>query len=98
MYYVLIGYDAENSLQDRLAVRPDHLARLQQLRDDGRLLTAGPCPNVDGEDPGKAGFSGSVIIAEFDSLESAQKWANDDPYTAAGVYTKTEVKPFKKVF
>lgn len=98
MYYVIIGYDKENSLQDRLSARPDHVARLQQLRNDGRLLTAGPCPNVDGEDPGDAGFSGSVIIAEFDSIESAQQWVDDDPYTAAGVYARIEVRPFKKVF
>lgn len=98
MYYVIIGYDKDNSLQERLAARPGHIARLQQLRNEGRLLTAGPCPNVDGEDPGEAGFSGSVIIAEFDSLHAAKKWAENDPYTAAGVYARTDVKPFKKVF
>lgn len=98
MYYAIIGYDKENSLNDRMAVRPEHVARLQNLRNEGRLLVAGPFPNVDGEDPGEAGFSGSVIIAEFDCLESAQKWADDDPYTATGVFTRTEVRPFKKVF
>lgn len=98
MYYVIIGRDKENSLKDRKSARSDHLARLQQLRDEGLLLTAGPCPRVDSEDPGEAGFSGSVIVAEFDCLESAQKWADADPYTKSGVYESTEVKPFKKVF
>ena len=98
MYYVIIAYDKENSLQDRIAVRSDHLARLQKLRDEGRLLTAGPCPKVDSESTGEAGVSGSVIIAEFDCLESAQQWAEQDPYCNAGVYEKTDVRPFKKVF
>ena len=98
MYYVITAYDRENSMQDRLAVRSEHLARLQKLRDEGRLLTAGPCPRVDSEDPGDAGVSGSVIIAEFDCLESAQEWAEEDPYCAAGVYKKTVVRPYKKVF
>ena len=98
MYYVIVGYDKENSLQARKGARSGHLERLKQLRDEGRLLTAGPCPSVDSEDPGEAGFTGSVIIAEFDCLESAQQWADDDPYIAAGVYERTEVRPFKKVF
>ena len=98
MYYVIIAHDRENSMQDRMGVRSEHLARLQKLRDEGRLLTAGPCPKVDSEDPGDAGVSGSVIIAEFESLESAQKWAEGDPYCAAGVYEKTDVRPYKKVF
>ena len=98
MYYVITAYDRENSMQNRMAVRSEHLARLQKLRDEGRLLTAGPCPKVDSEDPGDAGVSGSVIIAEFDCLESAQKWAEEDPYCGAGVYEKTDVRPYKKVF
>lgn len=98
MFYSIVGTDVANSLQQRLAARPDHVARLQALRDEGRLLTAGPCPNVDSEDPGEAGFSGSIIIAEFDSLEDAQQWAEQDPYVSAGVYEQVSVKPFKKVF
>ena len=98
MYYVITAYDRENSMQDRMAARSDHLARLQKLRDEGRLLTAGPCPRVDSEDPGDAGVSGSVIIAEFDCLKSAQQWAEADPYCAAGVYEKMDVWPYKKVF
>ena len=98
MYYVIVAYDKENSLQARMGARSGHLERLKRLRDEGRLLTAGPCPSVDSEDPGEAGFTGSVIIAEFDCLESAQQWADADPYIAAGVYERTEVRPFKKVF
>jgi len=98
MLYVIYAQDSANSLDKRLAVRADHLARLQVLRDEGRLLTAGPLPAVDSNDPGQAGFSGSVIIAEFDSLQAAQTWADADPYGAAGVYQKVTVKPFKKVF
>ena len=98
MYYVIIAYDKENSMQDRVAARSDHVARLQNLRDDGRLLTAGPWPRVDSEDPGDASVSGSVIIAEFDCLESAQQWAEADPYCTAGVYETTDVRPYKKVF
>ena len=98
MYYVIIGHDKENSLEERLAHRPQHLARLKQLRDEGRLLVAGPCPNVDAEDPGEAGFSGSVIIAEFNSLDTARQWADNDPFTQSGVYSRTDVRPFKKVF
>ena len=97
MLYVIIGEDAENSLQTRLAVRPEHVARLEALRAEGRLLVAGPNPSIDANDPGPAGFTGSFIIAEFDSLESAQRWADADPYLAAGVYQRVTVKPFKKV-
>ena len=81
-----------------MSVRADHIARLQALQDEGRLLIAGPHPNLDSEDPGPAGFSGSLIVAEFDSLDVAQSWADADPYIAAGVYEKVIVKPFKKVF
>ncbi len=98
MYYAIISEDVENSLEKRLSVRADHIARLQTLQDEGRLLVAGPHPNIDGEDPGPAGFSGSLIVAEFGSLEDAQSWADTDPYIAAGVYEKVTVKPFKKVF
>ncbi|EED24688.1 protein YciI [Vibrio sp. 16] len=88
----------ENSLEKRLSVRPAHLERLQALQDQGRLLTAGPMPAVDSENPAEAGFTGSTVIAEFDSLAEAQSWADADPYVAAGVYEKVIVKPFKKVF
>ncbi len=98
MFYAIIGNDKQGTLEQRLAVRPDHLARLQQLRDEGRLLTAGPCPTIDSEDPGPAGFSGSVIIAEFDSVDAAQAWVNEDPYVKAGVYESVMVKPYKRVF
>lgn len=97
MLYVIIGEDVENSLAQRLAARPAHLERLHALRDAGRLFVAGPNPAIDSNDPGEAGFSGSVIIAEFDSLEAAQAWADADPYRAAGVYQRVIVKPFKKV-
>ena len=97
MLYVIIGEDVENSLAQRLATRPAHVERLLALRDAGRLFVAGPNPLIDSEDPGEAGFSGSVIIAEFDSLEAAQSWAEADPYKAAGVYQRVTVKPFKKV-
>jgi len=97
MLYVIIGEDVENSLSARLAARPAHLERLFALRDAGRLLLAGPNPAVDAVDPGEAGFSGSVIIAEFESLEAAQTWADADPYRDAGVYQRVTVKPFKKV-
>ena len=98
MFYVIIGNDKKGTLEQRLAARPDHLARLQQLLDEGRLITAGPCPEIDSEDPGPAGFSGSVIIAEFDSLDAAQQWADEDPYISAGVYESVVVKPYKRVF
>ncbi len=98
MFYAIISEDRENSLEDRLAARPAHLERLQQLQTDGRLLIAGPHPAIDSEDPGPAGFSGSLVVAEFESLEAAQRWADDDPYIHANVYQKVTVKPFKKVF
>ena len=97
MWYMIYAEDVENSLQQRMAARPDHLARLMQLRDQGRLLIAGPTPAIDNEDPGPAGFSGSLVVAEFASLQEAQAWANDDPYIKAGVYARVTVKPYKKV-
>ncbi len=97
MYYAIISEDVENSLEKRLAARPDHLARLQQLNTEGRLLIAGPHPAIDAEDPGEAGFSGSLVVAEFESLVEAQAWADADPYISAGVYQKVSVKPYKKV-
>jgi uncharacterized protein YciI len=96
MLYVIIGEDRAASLEQRLATRPAHLERLQALQADGRLLLAGPCPAIDSPDPGPAGFSGSLIIAEFASLDAARAWADADPYVAAGVYEKVTVKPFKK--
>jgi len=96
--YAIIAQDIENSLEKRLAARPAHLERLNALLDQGRLILAGPHPAIDSEDPGDAGFSGSLVVAEFDDLEAAQSWANDDPYMHAGVYDKVTVKPFKKVF
>lgn len=96
MWYALIAEDHPGSLSKRLEVRPRHLARLEALRDAGRLLVAGPCPAVDSETPGEAGFSGSVIIAEFPSLGEAEAWARLDPYVEAGVYARVTVKPFKK--
>ncbi len=98
MFYAIISQDVENSLEKRKSARTDHIARLQALQDEGRLLIAGPHPKIDSEDPGPAGFTGSLIVAEFESLEEAQKWADDDPYIAAGVYKNVMVKPFKKVF
>lgn len=98
MFYAIICQDVKDSLEKRLSARPDHVCRLQELQDAGRLLIAGPHPNIDSEDPGPAGFSGSLIVAEFDSLDAAQSWADADPYIAAGVYEKVIVKPFKKVF
>lgn len=92
-----MGVDRENSLDDRLAVRPEHLERIQALQSEGRLIVAGPHPAIDSEDPGPAGFSGSLIVAEFDSLEAAQSWANDDPYARTGVFSSVLVKPFKRV-
>ena len=98
MYYAIMATDREDSLEARLQARPKHIARLKQLLDEGRLLLAGPHPAIDSEDPGPNGFSGSLIIAEFDSLSSAQQWADKDPYIDAGVYESVTVKPFKKVF
>lgn len=96
MYYSVYAKDNENSLQARRGARAAHLKRLEALLDQGRLLAAGPHPAIDSEAPGAAGFSGSLIIAEFDSLEEARAWADADPYFAAGVYASVEVKPFKK--
>ncbi|MDY6979528.1 MAG: YciI family protein [Pseudomonadota bacterium] len=98
MLYAIIAQDNDNSLEARLASRPAHLERLQELRDQGRLILAGPHPAIDNEDPGPTGFSGSLIVAEFASLEDARQWADADPYVAAGVYQSVTVKPFKKVF
>ncbi|MDO6440700.1 MULTISPECIES: YciI family protein [unclassified Marinobacter] len=97
MYYAIISEDIDNSLPLRQAARPAHLERLQQLKAAGRLLVAGPHPAVDTADPGEAGFSGSLVVAEFDSLSAAQAWADSDPYVDAGVYQKVTVKPFKVV-
>ncbi len=97
MLYAIISEDVEDSLKKRVAARPKHLERLNKLRDEGRLIIAGPCPAIDSNDPGKAGFSGSLIVAEFDDLESAQAWADSDPFVAAGVYSSVVVKTFKKV-
>lgn len=96
MYYAIIAEDRDDSLEARLKARPDHLARLHQLQHEGRLLMAGPHPAIDSEDPGSAGFSGSLIVAEFPDLESAKAWADEDPYIKAGVYSKVTVKPFLK--
>lgn len=98
MWYVIFSQDVENSLEKRLSVRSAHLARLQNLQNEGRLLTAGPMPAIDSDTPGEAGFTGSTVIAEFDSLKQAQAWADADPYIEAGVYQTVIVKPFKKVF
>lgn len=98
MLYAIISQDVENSLEARLKARPDHLARLQQLQDEGRLVLAGPHPAIDSNDPGEAGFTGSLVVAEFGSLEAAQAWADADPYIEAGVYQQVTVKPFKQVF
>jgi len=97
LYYAIVGQDAPDSLDKRLAARPQHLARLQSLQSEGRLLLAGPFPAIDSPDPGPAGFSGSLIVAAFDSLAAAQAWAEADPYVDAGVYAQVTVKPFKKV-
>ncbi len=97
MYYLIYSEDVENSLAKRLSVREQHLARLRDLQDKGRLLVAGPCPAIDCENPGDSGFTGSLIIAEFDDLVTAQQWADNDPYIAAGVYRTVTVKPYKKV-
>lgn len=96
MWYVINATDTADSLEHRLSVRAAHVARLHQLQNEGRLLLAGPYPAVDSNDPGPAGFTGSLIIAEFDTLEEAQAWANADPYVKAGVYASISVKPFRK--
>ncbi|MFN3544879.1 MAG: YciI family protein [Thiobacillus sp.] len=98
MLYAIVGQDVPDSLAKRLAARPAHLERLQALQAAGRLLLAGPFPAIDGNDPGAAGFTGSLIVAEFDTLAAAQAWADTDPYVRAGVYSSVSVKPFKKVF
>ena len=98
MLYAIVGEDREDSLAARLAARPAHLERLQALHNAGRLILAGPCPAIDSADPGPAGFTGSLIVAEFASLDAAQAWADADPYVAAGVYARVTVKPFRKVF
>ena len=97
MWYAIISEDIENSLQQRMRARPAHLQRLQQLKEDGRLFVAGPHPAIDSAEPGDAGFTGSLVIAEFASLTDAQQWADADPYIDAGVYKQVTVKPFKKV-
>jgi hypothetical protein len=97
MLYMIQGEDKPGTLDQRLAARPAHLERLQALQAAGRLILAGPCPAIDSPDPGPAGFSGSLIVAEFPSLAAAQAWADADPYVAAGVYARVAVKPFKKV-
>lgn len=97
MLYSIVGTDVENSLQARLNARPDHVSRLIALKDAGRLVLAGPNPAIDSEEPGEDGFSGSIIIAEFESLQAAQAWADDDPYIVSGVYQSVVVKPFKQV-
>ncbi len=94
MLYTIVGTDYPDSLEKRMAVRPDHVKRLKQLQSEGRLIIAGPNPAIDSADPGEAGFSGSLIIAEFDSLEQAQQWASEDPYIQASVYQSVEVKPY----
>lgn len=98
MYYAIISEDVANSLPLRMSARSAHIDRLKVLAKENRILLGGPHPAIDSDDPGEAGFTGSLIVAEFDSLASAQSWADNDPYIAAGVYAKVTVKPFKKVF
>jgi len=97
MLYAIISTDIKNSIEKRMSVRPKHIERLNQLKSEGRLVIAGPHPAIDNNDPGDAGFTGSLVIAEFDSLEDALSWANDDPYMESGAYEGVIVKPFKKV-
>ena len=97
MQYMIVGRDVPDSLQKRLSVRSEHLARLEALKAEGRLILAGPLPAIDSPDPGPAGFVGSLIVAEFSSLAAAREWANADPYLAAGVYADVEIQPFKHV-
>jgi uncharacterized protein YciI len=97
MWYAIISEDVDNSLAIRQAARPEHVRRLEKLLSQGRLLLAGPHPAIDAEDPGDAGFTGSLVVADFDSLEDARAWADDDPYSSAGVYQRVIVKPFKRV-
>lgn len=96
MWFAIVANDVPNSLEARIASRPSHLARLQQMQADGRLLLAGPFPAIASEDPGPAGFTGSLIIVEFEDLEAARAWAQEDPYLAAGVYSTVDVRPFRK--
>jgi uncharacterized protein YciI len=96
MWYAIVGHDTPNSLDKRMATRPAHIERLQALQAEGRLLLAGPFPAVDALDPGAAGFTGSLIVAEFSSLPEAQAWANADPYLISGVYASVDVRPFRK--
>jgi uncharacterized protein len=96
MWYAIIAEDMANSLEKRINARPDHLARLSDLQNQGRLLLAGPFPSIDSTDPGPAGFSGSLIVAEFSDLASAKNWAETDPFVSAGVYASVVVKPFRK--
>lgn len=98
MIYAIIGRDVPDSLEARKSARPAHLQRLEELQAEGRLLLAGPFPAIDSPDPGPAGFTGSLVVAEFESLEAARRWADADPYVAAGVYESVEVLPYKKVF
>jgi uncharacterized protein YciI len=98
VWYAIVGRDVPNSLEKRIAARPAHVARLQELQNEGRLLLAGPFPAVDAADPGVAGFTGSLIVAEFPSLSAAQDWAKADPYATAGVYAEVDVQPFRKTF
>lgn len=97
MWYAVISEDQTGSLEKRMAARPDHIARLEALGEEGRLLLAGPHPAIDAVDPGPAGFTGSLVIADFPSLHAATEWANNDPYVATGVYRKVTVKPFNRV-
>ncbi len=98
MLYAIVGQDTPNSLEKRMATRPAHVARLQALQEQGRLILAGPFPAVDAVDPGPAGFTGSLIVAEFASLQEAEAWAQADPYVAAGIYAQVTVRPFRKTF
>ena len=97
MWYAIEGHDGSGVLERRQGALAAHLARLTALRDQGRLLLAGPCPAIDAEDPGPAGFSGGIVIAEFESLDQARAWADADPYVAAGVYARVDVRPYRKV-
>lgn len=98
MWYAIISEDVEDSLALRKQARPAHLARLEELRDDNRLLIAGPCPAIDSDEPGDDGYTGSLVVAQFECYEDAQDWADADPYMDAGVYASVIVKPFKQVF
>lgn len=97
MLYAIISQDVEDSLDKRLSVRPEHIGRLESLKEQGRLILAGPHPAIDNNEPGPAGFTGSLVVAEFESLEAAQEWADNDPYIKSGAYKSVIVKPFKKV-